>query len=630
MPPFKQSFPAEVWLNIFDQFGCKQLAQCRLVCRFWKPLAEKVMYKEIDLSCKNGFQLAELSKHLSMRPDLGRLVQKIKLYASPSTELTLYEILKLTPNLRIIDGAWNELLGELLSKPECLSFKLEQLPRTESFSKLYSDSLLRFRETLRSVFFADLSNCNDCIAVGASLDQFKNLTQLVIQDQFNFRNLRYLDHLLGKCNQIQELQLFVLQHSDYVHTDKDELQQWLLDNVQKIETIKQLKINFDDDSLEDEEKQPREFGPDWMEYLAYKCPNVTKLEVNSDEYNRQHIILPEYAHMETFALKNWRFYDINVLKRFIDMLGTQSVNVNCKVNYEIHYGDSYICLMSAIKEEQTDNTTFLIQLPCDDCIKANTISVLSLFSTRIIENFDMDLSENDYLEPICASMTCNLNIDFFRITTNNDFLPEYPQQPIFSMLRRLELVETKFPSNFMTQLNKYAPSLTHLRLSNCTFEDKLLLPSMQLSELALHRKKRSVGFSEYESKDSLLFRVSTTKCPEQICLALPCKPLQRITKEEATLFQGHTIWIECESLKHLSVDLVDFKFEIEFDDDTNLIKSVDPEIKDSYYTQMDHKLKLLEKDYTIIENKLKLAEDKYSRSKKYLTASQIKAIEDTQ
>ena len=106
--------------------------------------------------------------------------------------------------------------------------------------------------------------------------------------------------------------------------------------------------------------------------------------------------------------------------------------------------------------------------------------------------------------------------------------------------------------------------------------------------------------------------------------------LLKITKEEATLFQGHTIWIECESLKHLSVDLVDFKFEIEFDDDTNLIKSVDPEIKDSYYTQMDHKLKLLEKDYTIIENKLKLAEDKYSRSKKYLTASQIKAIEDTQ
>ncbi|KAK4509195.1 uncharacterized protein ATC70_007545 [Mucor velutinosus] len=582
-----KSLPAELWLNIFDQLSDgKQLAQCRLVCRSWRPFVEKVMYKVVDLTGMHGTQVAELSEQLAMRPELGRLVQKICFCGDVKKKLSLYKILRSTPNLKIIDGkSWDEsLVGEVLSKPECSALKLKQLPCINGFSIPSLKSLLCFKETLQSTAFKftlfTSSNCHTLL--GDSLHQFKHLQQLSIDDQFFFGSLRDLDRLLRNCNQIQDLRLFIQQHPEYNHIGKAELEQWLTNSIQRVGTVKSLEIDFQDDSLEDEESQPYGFGPDWMDYLAYKYPNVTRLTVCSDEYNRQHIILPKFTHLETFVLEKWRFYDLDVLKNFIDMLTTKSVYIECKVNYEIHHGDPYICLMSAIKKRQDDSTAFSFQLPCDDSIAENSISVMSLFSSRLIKKFDMNLSESEHLEPVCASMKCNLNVESCTITTEDMVLDEYPQQPIFTVLYRLEIVDTNFKHDFMTLLNMYAPYLRHLKLVNCTFVDEMLMPSIQLASLALHKNESGKDHLENKDYTSLLFRISTTKCPEQIFLALPRKPLQRVTREEAKLSKKPTIYIECGSLKHLSVNLADFKFEMEFDDDTNLIKSVDSGIEDSY------------------------------------------------
>ncbi|KAL9553130.1 hypothetical protein MBANPS3_003438 [Mucor bainieri] len=568
-----KSLPNEVLLKIFIQVNSEvQLAQCRLVCRSWGSLVEKAMYKVINLSSTN--QLARLSEHVIVRPTLGSLIQKLCVQSYFNMEPTIYDLLELTPNLKILEGHWDrQILLGLASRPEGSSLKLEQLPCIEGRNdELNLKTLFHFKEALRSAAFT--FNCNshrrDRIRLGDSLDQFKKLQKLTITDDFCFSNVRDLDHLLRNCNQLQELKFVVLQDEDYIHAERAQLKQWLAGDVERVETIKSLKIDFEDDSLEDEERQPYEYGPDWMEYLAYKYPN--------------HIILPELSHIETFNLKGWKFYGLDDLKRFINMLATQDVYIECKVDWQEFSGDPYICSMSAIKENPNDCTSFSIQLPCDGNINANTVSVLSLFSARFIKKLEIDLSENGYtMGPICASMNCGLNVDSFKITTASEHLGDYPQQPIFTgALNSVEIVGTAFSCDFITQLGKYAANLTHLKLVNCSFQDKVLMPSTQLASLALHStNEEDMIHLVNRNYPNLLFRISTTKCPEQTFLASPRKPLQQMTKEAAQLLKTPTIHIECGSLKHLSVNLADFRFEMEFDNKTNLIKSVDSGMEDA-------------------------------------------------
>lgn len=267
------------------------------------------MYKMVDLRLANSTQFAKLSEELALKPELGRLIQEIRLHSNQNMVPPLYKFLRLTPNLKIITGKLDgRLVDELLSSPECSALKLEQLPRINGFNnELYLKNLLRFKQTLRSANFTfdATTNWTDYISVGNSLDQFDHLQHLTIEDCYCFKNLRDLDSVLGKCNQIEELSISVNQEEDYIHTRKAKLDQWLTDSVQRVEAVKSLKITFMDDSLDnEEEKQPHEYGPDWMDYLAHKYPNVTILTVHCEIYNRQHIILPSFSHMETFDLQD--------------------------------------------------------------------------------------------------------------------------------------------------------------------------------------------------------------------------------------------------------------------------------------------------------------------------------------
>ncbi|CAO3608738.1 unnamed protein product [Mucor fragilis] len=102
--------------------------------------------------------------------------------------------------------------------------------------------MLRFKDTLRSAIFS--FNCityYDYRALGNSLNQPRHLQQLTIKDEYAFKSIRNLDHLLMNCNQIQHLQLLIKQCDQYVHTDTAELEQWLASSVQRIETVKSGK-----------------------------------------------------------------------------------------------------------------------------------------------------------------------------------------------------------------------------------------------------------------------------------------------------------------------------------------------------------------------------------------------------
>lgn len=312
------------------------------------------------------------------------------------------------------------------------------------------------------------------------------------------------------------------------------------------------------------------------------------------------------------------------MKRFVDILGTQSVYIRYEVGFYCIL--SGLCMVSATKKRQGDYTTFAITVSDDGSTEATTISVMSLFATRTIKKLRMNLYETQNSVLFNAFMKCNLNIESFEELAIDNLPEEHLQQPIFATLQQLGIDNSAFNCNFMKQVNTYIPNLAHLTLVDCTSWGNVLLPSIQLTSLSL----TSSGFNnDLKKYTRLLFKLYTTKCSEQMFIAAPNMPLQRVTKEDVRLLGRSAFHIECGSLKHLSVNIGDFKFEMTFDDDTNLIKSVDRGIEDSYYSRLQRKTKILEKRYKEMTTRVKVAEKKYSKSKKYLNASQIQAIEDS-
>ncbi|KAL9545876.1 hypothetical protein MBANPS3_006930 [Mucor bainieri] len=78
--PTLESLPVELWMNVFAQFtGRKELAQCRMVCKTWDPLAEKAMFSQAFSFPRYQKTAVQLYYHLARKPFLGRYIKSIKI-----------------------------------------------------------------------------------------------------------------------------------------------------------------------------------------------------------------------------------------------------------------------------------------------------------------------------------------------------------------------------------------------------------------------------------------------------------------------------------------------------------------------------------------------------------------------
>ncbi|CAO3610398.1 unnamed protein product [Mucor fragilis] len=96
---------------------------------------------------------------------------------------------------------------------------------------------------------------------------------------------------------------------------KDELNQWLTSgSVQQANTVNHLNIAYIK-GLED--CKSRSFGPDWINYLAFKCPNVDTLGIMNITYKYSHMALPVFENVKTFNFDDWKFCCTQDIEHFI-------------------------------------------------------------------------------------------------------------------------------------------------------------------------------------------------------------------------------------------------------------------------------------------------------------------------
>ncbi|EPB81361.1 hypothetical protein HMPREF1544_11935 [Mucor circinelloides 1006PhL] len=381
-----QQLPTEVIINIFDQINdAKQLIQCILVCKSWAFLAEKSMYKSVHLYLWDNSRLERLNYRLKQKPECCQLIEKIHIteqYYNTFSKALFREFLQLamTPRIQTLDGVWNQkyivsLLDHIENSP--FSFeKLKQLPYSVRHDSIYMQLMSHFKGSLQTGFCTITEKTSQIHQriISDSFMEFKHLKTLSIQDSRGFKNVQEMDTFLKKCDRITNLEFIISQSSEYIGMDKDELNQWLINsNVQQAGNVKNLRIAY----MRGPDSKCRTFGPDWINYLAFKCPNVDTLSIKNITLKYSHMALSVFENVKTFSLTDWKFYCTQDIQHFIDRVKSDNNSIVIRYTKTTAVDQSEICVMSAKKERNSNMTRFAIEISAE--IYKNTAIVLLCF-----------------------------------------------------------------------------------------------------------------------------------------------------------------------------------------------------------------------------------------------------------
>ncbi|CAO0799279.1 unnamed protein product [Mucor circinelloides] len=183
-----------------------------------------------------------------------------------------------------------------------------------------------------------------------------------------------MDTFLKKCDRITNLEFIISQSSEYIGMDKDELNQWLINsNVQQAGNVKNLRIAY----MRGPDSKCRTFGPDWINYLAFKCPNVDTLSIKNITLKYSHMALSVFENVKTFSLTDWKFYCTQDIQHFIDRVKSDNNSIVIRYTKTTAVDQSEICVMSAKKERNSNMTRFAIEISAE--IYKNTAIVLLCF-----------------------------------------------------------------------------------------------------------------------------------------------------------------------------------------------------------------------------------------------------------
>lgn len=617
MSTLAKYLPSEIWLHALGmlQHNKEELLTCRLVCKTWNILAERVLYKEVNMDDWKADEFSRFGSYLSARPDLGQVVQKIQIKNGVKDKWSFIRILKLTPNLKIITGTCSFGLMERFLTPELALLHLQELPHIEAFDlSLQTKLICHYKDTLRSVHI-DLKENMDPNLLAVLMDsigQCHKMTRLHIWDVKYFQGIKQLEWILEFCKHIEELRLEIRQSPSYTHMEQSELTQWLEINVQKIDTVKKLEIQYHADGIYANRKQHRRFGPDWMEFLAFKYPKVENLHIVNNPVNRQLIIQPAFKHLATVNLQGVTFTDPEVFKQSISSIG--SMNVHIKLN--VIGGDGmggwpFICIMNANKERNATCTTFKFDMLYDSLFDTDLTTLLSSFSTRKIQHVSLVI-DSEYSSTLLSKVArAKFDIHSLEIITGTLRIERKHAESLAS-LRELHLNETRVNAKHINQLGRMTPNLTHLKLSNCSLKNINLAPQSQLALLELH--------SEYANYQRLLFYVSlATSSSEHYFIAARNKPLQIVSRQEYNARKDPAIRITCGTLQHLKVDMDKIKFIIKFDVEQGHIKSANIGMEKPMCRVLVQKRSTLKEDH-------KAVQEAYPKAKKHSSASQLESI----
>lgn len=366
----------EIWLNVFELLEYKEhLAKCRLVCQSWRPYVEKIMYKNINLSDWDERRMRTFTRHLAAEPNFCQFIQCITNghHSISNRSFQHFLELALTLNIKVLDGYWDS--ASIQITLDVIKFpldKLVQIPHTKDFNSSYLRMMDLCKDSLQSISFEIQTNTNQqgMALMSNLMGKYKNLTTVVIIAAEGFRGLQDLDAVLANFHHIKELRLKVYEIPTYTNQDQNALEAWLLSDVPKVDTLKALDITYCEHKqltgeadlwrLAEQQLELRRFGPDWIEYLKYKYPNIDTLDIRNSTYDYKHIALPDFGNLKIFNLTAWGFYTVDTLKDFVRMFerSSNSIHIEYVPGY---YGRDIICEMDV--SAHLNRAKFTVRIP---------------------------------------------------------------------------------------------------------------------------------------------------------------------------------------------------------------------------------------------------------------------------
>ncbi|KAL9542190.1 hypothetical protein MBANPS3_008741 [Mucor bainieri] len=256
MPTIHQ-FPTELLVKILDyNDSIADLAQCRLVCQHWNPLAESLMFGK-HITLKSAEACLSLYGHLSRKPQYGQLIKRLtceKLSPQRCQHAILEELLRVafTPTMEQMDATVCLATGDrffiLMQDMLTVKYRLDQfdklavIPHPSYYSEAYDNLLITLSSTLQRVVIklTGPRSSQNRRHLFESLSTFKRLTSLDLRGLME--SFRMMETILSGCSLLEDVAVDI--HLQENMRTKLDMTTWMIANEIKVEqnSIKSLKV----------------------------------------------------------------------------------------------------------------------------------------------------------------------------------------------------------------------------------------------------------------------------------------------------------------------------------------------------------------------------------------------------
>ncbi|KAL0135185.1 hypothetical protein V8B55DRAFT_1370793 [Mucor lusitanicus] len=602
------TLPSELWMNVFScVLTVKELAQCRLVCRTWDPIAERAMFNR-QLVIKDGRQFADrLCYHLQRKSALIRLIKHIDVnpneyYEEVSLDRRLLKMI-ITPDLETISGAG-------ISEADAQFFMDLFLSSGRNFNKIKAIPICHGSEGVFSRLQYVLRGSLETLSVSISSGE---PNEFILRHLYEFQKLKSFNlHWFGQTMAIKELENTLqkvqtahdlwLNAGSVVMDFRNDAQReaWLHSSVQRNTRVDTLR------TIVPHQPQDAAF---YMKYLTQKYPNLADVSISLRRIANLKAIFPYIDPIQTISSISSAFHESDDLTQIGRLLKSASNSI--EILYE---PEDLPCTFKASRSKVTNHSEFSLCLASSathNYIRKLFSSVAT--STSNITELTIDLvhcagKKYKYASPLNLYKTLDyaphvqkLEFSDRHITFENDSL-----LPALNDLKNLEFACTKLDTRALSQVGQAAPNLKYLTLASCLvvnergFYDKIsriVLPGNTLEKVTLRLKEwrwemlleDESDNEEYDDfgerierpemdelrdineklrrKDTTYFHVKTNTAGDQYFLLKPGSPVATFISKEnyaQSTERATAFYIECNSLASLSVDLGNICADVRF------------------------------------------------------------------
>ncbi|KAL9544024.1 hypothetical protein MBANPS3_007841 [Mucor bainieri] len=580
----------------------KQVAQCRLVCKAWDPIAERAMFGN-TLRVKDMNKLVKITKHLAKKPSLGSCIEDIKFGDTYRNEfngnynkqdikkIKAFLQLVFTPSIKTIQaGCLNkeliESLIDIMSKSRKKFDKLETLCllRHQHSADIHDKLAYRFRASLKELTITLSEESPSTQLLLNHLEEFGKLTNLSLHINKKIKNLEEIEAILRKCPHLKSLKLQVSPDSISSIPNKTQLKTWLVKDVEKNTSVRAIQL------------LPG-MCPEIVLYLRYKYPNIDRAIVHNPGKDTVKRLVAAIKDVDDVEAKEWLLRSSEEVVAVAEAM--KSSRNTASISNWVDFGDRILANATVTKRKSDGTTTFdfsILQLArsASDTLKA----MCDMHSLDIhlmpLEDMDDEKKDDPTVSPFYLALNSSPSLE--KLAFTDKWIKYQPfalkKNTQWKHLKDVTIKGTILSEGVLPLLSRVAPHLKNLTLHSCTFDAKstqdhqIIVPQSHLDTLCIETGCFADYYEDMYDRDKapaiawiksqlqanrenefLFLHVSASSHQQDKYFVLQpgpfndigdySNPCKQVIEEEYYAYVGKwpSIYVKCQSLKCIKLNL---------------------------------------------------------------------------